>query len=294
MLRTIMESNPLRVGLRYSGDYVDDGTMPIEDVVASLQGFAGAYGKTANELLPGSTHELKISAIKDGSFQLTILAWVGAGQLKSAVSTLKDWTESAKYVFGVVRSVIDAKKHVRSKPFEVKVIGDNNTTVIINAEGTQLSIPPEALKILQEKILDSDLARIASPLSEGAIDTAELSATDSDGTLVEGITISSLEKEYFDYEGAQETSKSAELSGLLVSLNKESMRGTFKRNDGVKVPYRYVGGNPDSFCTIFAFKGNVRIGGTAFFDDNLNLRRLEIEHIVRLQGELGLSTGSPS
>lgn len=264
--------------------------MPIEDVVTSLQGFAGAYGKTANELLPGSTHELKISAIKEGSFELAVLAWVGAGQLKPALSAMRKWKDSARYVFDVIRTVIEAKKHVHSRPFQVSVTGDNNTTVILNAEGASMQISPEALKLLQEKALDSDLAKIASPLSEGAIDRAELTA--SDGAEIVETSITSTEKEFFDSAGSQETSKDAEISGILVSLNKETLRGTFKRNDGTRVPYRYTGGSPELFYAQFSFKGVVRIGGIAFFDDDLNLKRLEISRVVRVQGELPFPTDS--
>jgi hypothetical protein len=44
----------LSIKLLYEGTDVDGGTMPIEEVVIALQGFAGAYGKVADHLIPSS------------------------------------------------------------------------------------------------------------------------------------------------------------------------------------------------------------------------------------------------
>src|SRR4051794_19633804 len=111
MLFTV-KSGALNIRIKYEGNDVDDGTMLIEDVITALEGFAGVYGKAADRLLPSSTHELRIEALNEGSFELAI-AWVGATQLKPTLDGLKDISEGAKYVFGIVRSVIDAKKHTR-------------------------------------------------------------------------------------------------------------------------------------------------------------------------------------
>ena len=42
-----MSVDSVRVSLKYNGPDVDDGTMPLKDVVEALQGFAGAYDKIA-------------------------------------------------------------------------------------------------------------------------------------------------------------------------------------------------------------------------------------------------------
>jgi hypothetical protein len=284
MLLTVKDGG-LRISLKYEGSDVDDGTMPVEDVLTALQGFAGAYGKAANELLPSSTHELRISAIKEGSFELAILAWVGAAQLRPTLEALKSVSDGAKYVFNIVKSVIDAKKFVRSNPFEIKQVGDHNTTVVINMDGVQMPIPPEAVKLLKEKLLDNDLGKITSPLSEGSIDNAKLIASDISG--VSEANITSVEKSYFSAtEGLHETSQETESAGTLVSLNKESLRGIFKKIDGHKIPYRYTGASPESFYSDFSYKGTVRATCIAYFDESLNLRRLEITKAVRIQTEL--------
>jgi len=281
---TTMETHPLNIRIRYKGDDVDSGTMPVDEVITALQGFAGAYGKVANELIPSSTHELRVSAIREGSFELAILAWVGLGQAQQTFDAVRRVTDGARYVFRIVKSVIEAKKHIKSKPFKVSVTGNHNTTIVINAEGASMELPSEALQILQSKLLDVDLGRIASPLSEGAVECAEMIADDN-GELLEA-SISSNDKGFFSPEASPETSQETEISGILISLNKETLRGTFKRNDGHKVPYKYIGENTESFYSGFSYKGIVRVSCLAFFDEDLNLKRLEITKVLRLQTEL--------
>ena len=74
-----MPESSVRVSLKYSGSDVDGGTMPISEVVSALQGFSGAYGKIASSLMPDSSHELRVTAVKEGSFDLSIAAWIVSG-----------------------------------------------------------------------------------------------------------------------------------------------------------------------------------------------------------------------
>lgn len=64
-----------RIALRYKGPDVDSGTMPAEDVISALQGFAGAYTKIAAQSDP-DTHQLRVVAIRTSSFELAIGALV--------------------------------------------------------------------------------------------------------------------------------------------------------------------------------------------------------------------------
>lgn len=63
-------AEPIRVSLRYRGPEVDDGEMDIADVVEALQGFSGAYGKVASEVMPDATHQLRVGAIEKNSFDV--------------------------------------------------------------------------------------------------------------------------------------------------------------------------------------------------------------------------------
>ncbi len=78
-----------RITLRYNGPSVDDGSLPLDEVVGALQGFSGAYGKVSR-LRGGEEleHQLRVSAVERGSFELVILAWLvlaGCGKTPKSV-----------------------------------------------------------------------------------------------------------------------------------------------------------------------------------------------------------------
>lgn len=81
-----MPESSIRISLKYNGSDVDKATMPIEEVMSALQGFSGAYGKVASLLLPESQHQLRIAAVKPGSFDLSIVAWITSSQGAEALA----------------------------------------------------------------------------------------------------------------------------------------------------------------------------------------------------------------
>ena len=76
---------PLRMPLKYDGSNVDDGTMPVEDVREALQGFSGAYGNVASRVDPEGQHQLRVAAVRTGSFDLLILAWIATTQMSEGL-----------------------------------------------------------------------------------------------------------------------------------------------------------------------------------------------------------------
>jgi hypothetical protein len=276
-------AHPLRMTLRYTGRDVDNGTMRIDEVVEGLQGFSGAYQKAAVSIDPDSSYELRVSATRTGSFEVLILGWI-AGQYGEQLKAVESITHAARYVFGLIVDVIHAKKHAKAQPYTVSVKGDKNVVTIINADKVELKLPIEAFELFASKTLDPDLNKIAAPLRQESIEAAELIATD-ETRLIEA-TITSAEKEYFKPDAGTVTSKEVEMTGTLISLNKETNRGTFKLSDNTNVPYHYAGENPERFHADFSYKGPVRVRCIGHFDENLKLVRLEIKSVERLQGEL--------
>jgi hypothetical protein len=286
-LRFKMPEVPLHIKLSYKGTDVDNGTMPVEDVILALKGFAGAYGKVADELLPESSHQLRVSAIEKSSFSLSVLAWITLPQAGDAIEKIRSVGSAAKYVFSVLSRLVEVKKHVKSRPYEIKVEGSHNTILIVNNDGGTMEFPREALPILQDKTVDSDLEKIASPLNGDVVSSAELIAADDQGILE--TSIASQDKDFFSVLEEEETKNDVEVSGVIVSASKESHRGIFMRLDGHKVPYKFVGSDQQSFYSSFAHRGVVRVFATAFFDQNLTLKRIDISRVVRLQAELNLT-----
>lgn len=286
MLSRINMPEALRISLKYRGPSTDDGTFPIEDVIEALEGFAGAYGKLASRVDPEGEHQLRISAVRTGSFELIILAWITALQAGSAtIESLRPVADSAKWIFGIIRNVILAKKHVKGKPYEVSVSGHDNTVMLINIDHGELTVPLSAFEILRSKLLDGDLNKIVSPLSRERIDAAEISANDGE----ESISITAEDRESFSSEAAGITRIDTEIIGTLISLNKERNNGSFKLSNGKNIRYRYIGDSPDRMHVDFSHKGPVRVRCTATLDENLEVEHIDIKTIERLQSDLPLS-----
>jgi hypothetical protein len=277
----------VRVALRYKGPDVESGTMPAEDVISALQGFAGAYSKIAAQSDPETQHQLRVVAIKTSSFELAIGAAVlivasdPTVQLKTAGLVYK----TTSWIVKTIGVLIDAKRISKGKPLNIKVDGKNNTVLVIGADnGGIVKLEPDQFKILESKALDGDLDKIAAPLKENSVDRVELSVSDQPSPLT---GINSGERDYFRKEETIiTTTKETELSGSLVSLNKESNRGTFRLVDGRPVLYHYTGPDAFRFHRDFADKGLVRVSCTASLDESLNPKRLDISSVEHLQGSL--------
>jgi hypothetical protein len=159
---------------------------------------------------------------------------------------------------------------------------------VTNIDNSTLVVPPQALELFLEKLVDSHLSKIAAPLQENNINSAELKAVDDAGNILEAI-ITSGEREYFRPDAAIETLRETEVVGRLVSLNKENNRGTFKLGNNVSVRYHYIGADSDSFHSDFSYKGPIRAFVLARFDENLIPIHFDIRSIQRLQSELPLA-----
>lgn len=275
-----------RITLRYNGPSVDDGTLPLDDVVSALQGFAGAYTKVSNLRGESFQQELRVSAIKTGSFELVILAWLVLGQPPGPLGNLELAADATRWVLEKLFSIFEAKKHAKNKPYQISIRGDNNTVVMINAEGTDLAIPAEIVELLKTKTVDGDLNKIVSPLEPSKIESAEIVA-ESDNKEILAEKITNEEKKYFQPTETITIHETA-IKGEFISLNKETKRGTFGLSEGKHVPYVYVGPNPDSFPIQFAHKGSVRVTGTITFDENLEPIQIAVKSVSHDQRELSL------
>jgi hypothetical protein len=277
----------VRVSLRYNGPDVDSGTMPAEDVISALQGFAGAYSKIAAQSDPDTQHQLRVVAIKTSSFTLAIgaVVLIVASDPGAQLKTIEMVREVTSWIVKTIGLFIDVKRISKGKPLNVNVGGKNNTVLIIGADNSStVSLEPDQFKLLESRMLDGDLDRIAAPLRQNSVDRVELSISDEKVPIAE---ISSEERDYFRREETiTTTTKETELTGMLVSLNKESNQGTFRLVDGRPVHYRYSGPDALRFHHDFADKGLVRVSCTASLDESLNPKRLDITALEHLQGSL--------
>ena len=277
-----------KISLRYSGPSVDDGTLPIEDVVSALQGFAGAYNKISHLDGGNEDYQLRVSAISPGSFEMVILAWVVLGQAPGALQNLEMIHDAARWVVTRIFSMIEVKKHAQNAPLDIKINGNNNRLTLINAQGANLEVPVELLNLIRDKAIDGDLNKIVSPLEQNRIDSAKLIA-ETEGFPALEETVNSGEREYFGLSTVV-TTRETEIVGKFVSLNKENNRGTFELLNGKHVPYRYSGPHPDRFPSQFARKGPIQVSCIATFDENLEPKQIDVKSVRHLQAELPLDS----
>ena len=290
---TVVMAETVRIMLRYRGTDVDNGTMSVDDVAEALAGLSGAYGKVASHLDPKSNHQLRLTGIDTHSFDLLVLASIAMGQDGDLLGKIKTAVDAAKYVIGFVVDVIKAKKHTQGKPYSISVPGNNNTVVIINADGAQLAVPPEVIDLFKSKLIDPDLRRISQPLEPTRIDAADLVV--DEGTPEEiGTTISAPERDYFELEPGESTAKETEVIGKLISLNKERNKGTFRLRNNLSVPYRFIGENKEKFHEDFSYEGPVKAKVIAEFNQDLSVVHIDIREIEPLQTRLNLPTESGS
>jgi hypothetical protein len=147
-------------------------------------------------------------------------------------------------------------------------------------------VTPEALRLLDERTIDADLKKLIEPLSEGFVDGLDLIAKYDNGDRDEE-SIEYAQKGYFANDGAVDK-REITLVGTLVSASKESLRGTFKLQNGTKVPYHYVGEDKMSLHGDYAYNGPLRVTGMGKFDASAVLISIDITNAVRLQERLDL------
>jgi hypothetical protein len=278
----------VEITLKYDGKDVDDGTMPIDDVISALRGFSNAYGKLASLEDPEGQHQIRVSAINKSSFAVSIIAWAQQNQTLLAVST-----PIAALIVTTIIKLIELKKAAKGQPPASVTINGNDNTVTFTTAGdnTQVIIPRKVYDLNVSKKLDAELGKIAHPLREGRVEAVSILAKDASGTISDPVTITNSEKSFFQGEetATTTTSKPVELDGHLISLSKDTNRGTFRMQNGNGVRYHLTGDDPSRMYRDFAYKGPVRVQCIATFDSNLELKGLDITSITPLQGELLLS-----
>src|SRR5690606_21064780 len=99
-----------------------------------------------------------------------------------------------------------------------------------NFNNVQLEVPLEVYEMYKNKLIATDLNRIAEPLEKGKIDETKLIADKESNIVEEKITFE--EKEYFDVQNVDiTTTKETWLEGIINSLTKSTNNGRFILNN---------------------------------------------------------------
>ena len=279
---------PVRVSLRYRGPSVDDGSMPVADVLNALSGFTGAYGKIASKETPNIQHKLSVSSFKSNSFDIVLLSVCMVLQDPETQRTILETISGAGgKVIRHLLSLIKAHKHTKGKPSTINVSGSGNTVNLINAEGATLHLTKAEAENFKDDLAAKDIGKIVRPLRQGEVNSLELSMEDDNET--SSALIDCSEREYFDSNEAETTTtKETKIKGRFVSLNKERDSGSFRLLSGLSIGYHYSGDDQQQLYQDFAHKGLVLVTCVATLDEDLQPLRLSIYEVERLQRSLPL------
>lgn len=271
-------TNNLTVRLRYRGPDVESGTIAISDLTEALQGFAGAYTKIG-AFLNSPDIALRVSAPRRGSFEIAVIA-ATIMQQQAQFQQIEHAWDWAKTVFEVIKGIVNLKKQTKGHPYKIEVGGSNNVVNIITAEKVVIPVTRETLEIYQKKFVDRDVEKIVEPLRPKRIVSAELALDEN----VE-VAVSVEERKYFQPDVIVFTEKSDEAIGTLLSLSKQTNRGTFEIQGGSHIPYHFVGDDKYKFYADFSYKGAVRVSGVIEYDANSKPVHIEINSVERLQSQ---------
>ncbi len=276
----------VEVHLTFEGPEVDDGTMPLQDIVPVLQGFSGAYAKLSESDYPNSTYRLKIIALDQGSADIVLEILTSAAEGVVLISGVTSATVQALKIVRNLAKYIQIKRHVKNEPF-LESISADNSIVIVNSRNVSLEVAPSVHEHFKQGKLDRDLELFTRPLEPGRIDKAEIRATSDNGdVLVEGIAAE--ERPYFALEDLAATStQRTELIVQFNSLTKTTNNGFLHLTNGKRVSYRYRGDKHQQFYSVFGnSNGPVKVECEAKLDEHLEVLSLDIFDFEPLQQEL--------
>jgi hypothetical protein len=280
------ETVPLEI--KYAGPDVDDGSMSISDVVPALQGLASAYGKIAAEENLQVKHNIRVTGVRKGSFEILLEVCATPEAIDNAVligSLAFGAGISARLVIEKLVAVIKLTKHVNKNNYNTKVEGTDNITVT-NSENVSVSFSLNVFQMYTSGLIKSDIAKIAEPLDAYKIDSATIKVDSQE----EVITFA--DKALFETINVEVTkTQRMTLKGWLNSLTKSTNRGYFNLKDGSRVTYSLAVEQPETLYKFFIHKGPVEIDCQAHLDENLKPILLDVYGITPLQSDLGLPEG---
>jgi hypothetical protein len=269
----------LRVSIKYEGPDVDDGTMAVGDIIHALHGFANAYEKIASFEGLSHDHRLRLVGLTQSSAELHIkvLEWIGTN-----ATALKIIGGFASGIVTTIVTVIGLKKHAAGKQCSVSATSTGNV-LVENHLHVSLEVPPRDYEVFRSELIDNELNKLVSPLSEKKVNDVIISSPE----IAASATIEASEKKFFEIETKTvTTTREVWVEGFLDSLSKSRNRGTFYLKGGRSVPYKLASENPVDLYIDFAYNGPVRVRCLASLDENLEPVQLDIYEIQKVQSSL--------
>lgn len=277
--------------LIYQGPEVDDGSMDAGQLSEVLSGLDRAFSTVAYELDLGDRYELRVVDVEKNSFHIILSAIEYAKSNPvafTAIATGAAVTLNAvtSTISGAYRIITDIAKHIDAKK---RLKGARIATIPAQFQDHEVRLPvgedlivitKEQYELLLSQRIDRPVSQIVSPLAPNRINALQIRSKKA-----ELVTVEAKQREYFDVVETTEerVQDGTELVGILNSLSKDKLRGTFYTTDGVHVPYKYVGGDVGMLLRGFSAQEHVRVHGRVKYAGDGIPSYLEVQDIQIVQ-----------
>lgn len=272
-----------KVELLYEGTEVEDGTVPVEDMIDALTGFSGAYNKIAKtERGLDQGHRIRVVGLEKGSAKIIVevVDWIIKNPNASlALSGVATTVVGGAYIaLRDLAKVIWARKSTRGQPISKNNITFKDNLIVMG----DINLTREQYDVLESGEIDNDLERLTRPLETGrGVHRFKLKTGKEE--LVE---VNADERPFF--YGSRRSNRDVRsgvwLEGTLNSHSKRNNRGMFHTLDGVHIRYHYIGEDDNPVLTAYAQDGAVRVMGTVVYRDEMPTS-IEIREIHPLHDE---------
>lgn len=287
----------------YEGPDVANGSMDANEVVDVLTGLTRAFLAVAIEVDSSERLQLRVKDVQAGSFRIVFEAIAyakanpaaasaiatGASALAASaavgLNAVTNAVSGAYRVITDIAKVIEAKKKLKGKKVSTQPASfeDGSVTIELPDEVELMVLTKEQFELLLSQRVDKHLSQIVSPLENKRIESFHMRRAKS-----ELVTVDAGQRTYFDYFEVEEdkTRVGTQIVGILNSLSKSNLRGTFHTSEGVHVPYRYVGGDVGQLMHGFASRELVRVRGRVKYGSDGLPTYIEAQHIEVLQTKI--------
>lgn len=277
----------------YDGTEVDNGSMDANEVVDVLTGLTRTFSTVANEMESNERLQLRVKDVEPGSFRIIFevvqfakenpaAASALAGMGAVALSTVSLASSGAYRVVTDIAKLIFAKKKLKGAKLATQhaVFEDGSVALELPNDKELLILTKEQYELLLSKRVDKHLSQIVSPLETKRIESFEMRRAST-----ELVKVDASQRQYFEYyEVVEDQSKEGtQIVGILNSLSKSNLRGTFHTQEGVHVPYRYVGGDVGQLLRGFASRELVRVRGKIRYGGDGLPNYIEAQNVDILQ-----------
>ena len=165
----------LEFSIRYYGEAVEDGRIPIKDLAPSLLALSDALQNSQEIINPADDSiSLDIKATEKGSFIIDLILANGTDLLSKTIDLLTGKESDAAlnlitYIGAFSGAIIFLKTKKDKKIKEEKVI-DNKSVKITFDDNTSIEIPKDSLKASKNLEFRKSVKNFVEPLNENGID----------------------------------------------------------------------------------------------------------------------------